>query len=111
MDPLLQQFITGLVPLNGKETAAIGSLFHPLLLKKGQYLVRQGEPSNRIAFIKKGVLRIYYRHEGEEVTRYLGMEPSFITSLSSFISRTPCPESIQALEDCQLLVISYGDMQ
>lgn len=111
MDPVLQQFIERMVRLTQEEMAAVSPCFHPVTLRKGRFLVRKGEKSDRIAFIKEGVLRIFYSHNGEEVTRYLGMELSFITSLSSFISQTPAPESIQALEDSELLLISHQDMQ
>lgn len=111
MDPVLQQFIEPRVRLTEEEVAAISPCFRPKTLKKGQFFMREGEHSDRIAFIKKGVLRIFYSHHGQEVTRYLGMEPSFITSLSSFITQTPAAESIQALENSQLLVIDYADMQ
>jgi hypothetical protein len=49
MDPVLQAFIERLVQLTAAETVAISSCFHPVTLRKGRFLVRKGEKSDRIA--------------------------------------------------------------
>ena len=103
-------FLNRFASFTEAELAEINKCFHPLKLKKGKPFLRQGQHCRHVVFIVKGVLRIFYMKEGKPVTRYLGMEPSFITSLSSFISQTPAHENIEAIEDSELLLISYEDM-
>ena len=111
MNAVFQTFISQFTSFTPGELDRIGACFHDLHLAKDKHLVREGQYCRHLAFIVKGLLRVYYRDKGKVVTRYLGVEPSFITSLSSFIGQVPANESIEALEDSHLFIISYEDMQ
>ena len=75
-------------------------------------VLEEGEVSNQIAFIKKGFMRAYYEiNDGLEVTKYIQPKHLLITSFTSFTSREPSKEYIQALTDCELWVIDYDSMQ
>ena len=102
-----QQWVT----FSPSEAREIACCFQPTVLKKGRFFVRKGEVCQQVAFIVKGVMRIFYRQKNGETTRYLGSEHSFITSLGSFVSGSACPENIEALEDCELLVIQRHDLR
>lgn len=111
MNPVFKNFLQQFTSFTPGELDRIDSCFRDLYIAKDKHLVREGQYCRHLAFIVKGLLRVYYWDRGKVVTRYLGMEPSFITSLSSFISQVPANENIEALEDSHLLILSYEDMQ
>lgn len=67
----------------------------------------------QVGFILKGIFRVYYvdPQSDEEHNLYFIAENTFLTSLKSLLTQTACPYSIEALEDAELLVISYHDLQ
>ncbi len=86
-------------------------LFKPHFLKKGDYFLKSGENNNYIGFIKKGLVRYFVYKNGEESTLEFTKEGEFIAEYQSFINRGISIQSIQAIEDSELLVISYTDLQ
>lgn len=68
-------------------------------LDKKDYFVRQGETCHHIAFINKGLLRLYYDIDGEEHVRQFHFENSFCSEYQSFLTQKPAQMSLQALED------------
>ncbi len=77
----------------------------------GDYFVRQGSISKRIAFIEKGLLRLFYLNDGKEVTTCFCKENTITCSYKSLITNAPSELSIQAIEPCKLIVFSYDALQ
>lgn len=80
-------------------------------LDAGDYFLRQGKIGRNIAFIEKGLLRLYYLNDGKEVTTCFCKENTITCSYRSMITNTPSDISIQAIEPCELIVFSYNDLQ
>ena len=53
----------------------------------GDYFLRQGKISKSIAFIEKGLLRLYYLNDGKETTNCFCKENSIATSYTSLITQ------------------------
>ncbi len=86
--------------------------FNLAMLARNEFMIREGDVSKQIAFLEQGMLRYYYaKASGEEITRWIGIEGSFNTSLSSLICQQPSKEYIQAVKDCKLWLISWNDFQ
>ncbi len=96
--------------LSSAEINEIHSKIQPLILKKNEYLVKEGQIANHIAFVRKGYIRIYFIHEGEESTRDIPSVNSFTTAFASFITKSPSFEVVSAITDCELLLIHRNDM-
>jgi CRP/FNR family transcriptional regulator len=83
------------------------SLFMPFIrqksLRKGDYLVQQGKPSNQIAFIEKGLMRIFYLADGKEINNHFFLENDYAVSYLDFLKNRPSRYNIQALENCNVL--------
>ncbi len=97
------------IHLPAKTQEAIQECFHPRSLRNGEYLVEAGERCRELAFVQEGVLRTYNLAEGEEVTLWLASEKKFATSVSSFVFGTQSRWHVQAVTDCELLLISRED--
>ena len=80
-------------------------------LKAGDILLSSGEVCNDIHFVTKGVMRLYYEKDGEEINTYFAFQNKFMSSYQSFLSREPSKYCIQAMEDCTIVSLSYEDVQ
>jgi CRP/FNR family transcriptional regulator, anaerobic regulatory protein len=80
-------------------------------LKKGDLLVRNGEVCNQVSFIEKGLLRFFYLVNGKEINTGFIAENEYISQYDSFLTRQSSTGNIDALEDCELINLSYEDMQ
>jgi CRP-like cAMP-binding protein len=80
-------------------------------LKKNDIFINESEIAKDIAFTNSGYLRVYYNHDGEEITRDITPLHSFVTALPSFISQKPSFEIIKAITDCELVTIKKTDLE
>ena len=80
-------------------------------LSKGSCLITEGKICHHVYFLEQGCLRGFFNLDGKEITYWFAFENNFVTSFFSFITRKPCVENIQAIEDCTLWAISYENLQ
>ena len=80
-------------------------------LKKGELLTRQGEVSRSVSFINSGLMRMFYQVDGKEISLGFMGENEYISQYDSFLLQQPSVGNIDALEDCELVNLSYADMQ
>jgi len=90
----------------GMETLLVDAFSERKHLKKGEFLIREGEICQFLTFIESGLIRHFFYGVKEEITRWVSLENNFCTSLASFINQTPSVESLQAISDTHLLCIS-----
>ncbi len=110
MKEQLRHYINRTIAISDAELDTVVSYFHPLKVEKNEFLVVQGQISQRIHFICSGCLRFFFTNEeGDEATRYIAFENNFATALCSFISGEPSSEYLQALETSQILYITQKD--
>lgn len=62
------------------------------------------------AFVEQGLLRSFYIKNEVEHTNQFFFEEQWVSDYESFITQSPSKVSIQALEECQLLVMTKTDM-
>lgn len=77
---------------------------------KREHFLRIGEHANKIAYIHKGLFRIYSLKDGIEINTCFCTENSITSSFESFISQAPSNEAIQAIEDSTTVSISKQDL-
>ncbi len=107
----LKQFVSQFANLSGEEWEAVMPFIETRNLKKNEYFVREGEIARYISFTQSGYLRVYYNHDGDEITRDISPLHSFVTALPSYISQTPSYEIIQAITGCELFVIYHDNLE
>lgn len=105
---MLEDLVQIKTNLSYEQIRDILSCFKSIKVKKNAHLLERDSVASQLFFIKKGCLRLYYITEDHNVlTRFMAFENTFLTSIVSFISREPSTEYIQAVEDSELLVITY----
>jgi CRP-like cAMP-binding protein len=103
--------IKSFIDLSQKETDYIGQLFKEKSIKKGDFFLAEGQVCKQVGFIIKGLIRYYINHDGEEKTYAFAQENNFVCNYESFIPQAPTTKIIQALEDCEMLIVSFDDLQ
>lgn len=98
-------------PISDEAKQDLSRLLKKTILPKNAVLIKEGIVCNHLYFLEQGCLRGFYNLDGKEVTHWFAFENDFVTSFYSFISRKPCLENIQALEDTVLWSISYEELQ
>ncbi len=95
------------VPLTEEEQEFIKNYLTVKKLRKRQYLLQEGDVCKCVAFVEKGVLRLYRVNEdGSEHIVVFGLEGAFITDLYSFLTNEPSTYNIDAIEDSELVLIT-----
>jgi CRP-like cAMP-binding protein len=99
---LIQQFFKGIqIPVVEK----LSTIITQKKLKKGEYLLKEGQVSTQIAFVLEGALQTFFSKEGEEITTYLAGPGKMAVSLSSFLNALPSKENIKALTETIVMII------
>lgn len=81
-------------------------------LKANDFFINAGEIPKKLAFVITGLFRyLYISDKGHEFTKGLFAENSFICSYSAMISHSPSYFSIQALENAEILKISFSEWE
>lgn len=79
---------------------------------QGTLLVNSGDICKEFYFVGSGCIRTYFlTGAGQQRTRFIALEGSVGTALSSFIGQTPSTEFVDALEDSELYAISYKNFR
>ncbi|CCH54687.1 putative transcriptional regulator, Crp/Fnr family [Fibrisoma limi BUZ 3] len=78
---------------------AIGRQFHRRELKKGDLFLQEGQISQQLGFVEKGLFHYFCNRNGDEITSYTAGPGDFLVSLSSFLRQRPARETIRALTD------------
>lgn len=95
------------VNLTGEEEALVKHFLTPKKLRKKQYLLQEGDVCKYIAFVEKGAMKSYVVDEnGTESIIQFALEGWTISDLYSFLTGEPATYNIDALEDCELVLIS-----
>ncbi len=81
-------------------------------IKRRQFLCKQGEVFPYMCFVNSGLFKSY-TIDAEYVQQILGFSKQgyWLSDIFSYVTKLPCHTTIEALEDSELLVISYEDLE
>lgn len=99
------------ISFDEREWEAFKPYLSLLRLKKKAHFALHGKICEAIGFIVRGSVRYYHLKEGIDITGYFSFEREFVSSYKSFLKQEPSNSYIQALEDTELICISYQNMQ
>jgi CRP-like cAMP-binding protein len=107
MFELLLQSIKEKVAITDEEFEFCKTLFIPKKLRKRQYLLQEGDVCRYTAFVEKGMLRMFSVDEkGNEPILQFSFEGWWLADLYSFLTDEPSNYNIEAIEECELLLIT-----
>jgi CRP-like cAMP-binding protein len=80
--------------------------------KKDKYYHEAGKIPREIIFMTEGIMRVcYYNNKGDEITKYFIDENNFLADINSYNQGIPSTEYIQAITDCEYIVLSKTAME
>jgi len=106
----LKQNIAKHISISDKEMEEFCSLFKPKLVKKKDYLLREGEICSFEGLVAEGLFRVYHiDRNGIEQVLYFATTDWWVTDIDSFTNGKPSSLFIEALEDSKVCVINKAD--
>jgi len=73
---------------------------------KKELLLREGEINDRMFYVQKGLLRVYFiNDDGKEINTWFVKEGEFVYACHSFHYQIPSEEYIEAMEDSVIMSI------
>lgn len=73
-------------------------------------LLAEGKIANTVYYLEKGCLRLWFNHEGKDVTFQFFFEGAGVTSIESFRTNLPSLFSLESLEPCVVLKLSKKNL-
>jgi CRP-like cAMP-binding protein len=111
-DEVLHTHLANFAALTDKDITDAQPYWKHRKIKKGDFFNMQYVVCNDLGLVVKGIFRIYYSNPetSEETNIFFFSENQFIVSFRSFITRNACRYFIQALEDSEIVYITYRDL-
>ncbi|MEO8821466.1 MAG: Crp/Fnr family transcriptional regulator [Ginsengibacter sp.] len=107
MFELFFKSITEHISITEEEFEFCKTLFIPKKLRKKQYLLQEGDVCRYTSFVEKGMLRTFRVDEkGNEPILQFSFEGWWIADLYSFLTEEPSIYNVEAIENCELLLIT-----
>ena len=97
--------------MNEQQAAETAGQFACKELARHDFLLREGQVSDEYLFLDQGCLRAFALDpDGQEVTTGFYQGGQVVFEVSSFFTRTPSQENIQALTDCAGWFITFQQL-
>ena len=94
------------------EAILLSTQVNSITLKKDEHLYLEGEVPKYGAFVLKGCLREYYTDaKKNDYVRRFAFEDWWIVDMYELMHEKPALCSVQALEDCELLIFTKENVQ
>ena len=107
MFELLFQKFDEKINLTEEEKQLSRNFFIPKKLRRKQWLLQEGDVCKYVAFVEKGLLRSFtVDDKGHEHIAQFAFEGWWIADQLSFLTGEPSEYNIEALEDCELLLLT-----
>ncbi len=80
-------------------------------IPKNEHFIQAGDTTKKVGFIISGLIRFYHLKDGEEYNIIFKKEFEMASSFESIVLNQPSSYSFEALEDTQMLVFDYTEME
>jgi CRP-like cAMP-binding protein len=118
MNPFLN-FILNFVTLSDNDRNLLENELTYKIFKTGERILQEGSICKNILFIVSGIARSFFiNQEGQDLTwnfhfndNESKFENYFLVDYNSFLTQTPTFLSFQALEDIEVVMLSYDSIQ
>ena len=105
----LHSHIKKRISLTNEECRRATTFFTPKNLRKGHFLLQEGDVARHLAFVAKGCLRCYtVDRKGEVHIVQFAIEDWWISDAYSTLTGEPSEYNIDAIEDSELLVLDIS---
>ncbi|QBR12759.1 Crp/Fnr family transcriptional regulator [Sphingobacterium sp. CZ-2] len=111
MEKLLSSLSFGGI-LSEMDIQLFASCFKEKIMKTGDFFLEYNDIAREIAFLEKGILRMYSPSiDGSEITKYFIREGQFTVDLESYYAVKASTESIQAVTNTVIFTIGKSEIE
>jgi CRP-like cAMP-binding protein len=107
---VLIKSLTEVLQLNKEQINVFLAKCKDYTFNKGDYLQKEGQICNFLAFLEMGSLRYYTLADYDEMTLHFFTENQWITDYESLTTHTPTSNYIQVLEKTRIKIIKLDDI-
>jgi CRP-like cAMP-binding protein len=108
-DPL-NAFVNSLTGLNEEAYDALRSVLTHKRYKRKEYFLKEGQVCRHLGLIARGYVRLFYKVDGEEITKDFNFEHFICGSYASFSLQQPSRFNIIAMEDLEVYLLGREDL-
>jgi CRP-like cAMP-binding protein len=106
----IKSYITDVIQMDNKTFNLALDNFVVKHIKKGDYVLREGQVCDRITYISTGLFRTFHIKNGNEINTCFCMENSITSSHESLVNQIASKEYIQAIEDATIVSLSHKNL-
>jgi CRP-like cAMP-binding protein len=103
--------LLSITPLHPETISDIDKCLSVAQYAKHATVAKEGELSDKMFFITKGSARAFFFYQDKEYTDWFSFENMFMCSLLSFFGGQPSAQTIETLEDSEMLVLTREQLQ
>lgn len=105
------QLLHSFYPLSPEATHDLQTLIRFDLFRKNTEPLQIGQKAHNLYFIHKGLGRVYYLHDGEEITDYFAIDGQFIGAVPAAVTGQFSQKAIHLIEDCEMYWFRLQDLE
>ncbi|HBL76631.1 MAG: hypothetical protein A2W90_24020 [Bacteroidetes bacterium GWF2_42_66] len=83
--------------------------FHEKEIPSKTILLKEGEISQNMCFVKKGCLRLWFNNDGKDITFQFFFEGQAVSSIESFWGQQPSIVSLESIEPSVVVFLKRDD--
>lgn len=107
-----EAYVSQLTPnLPDAARQAIAQVTHRQTFAKRTLLLRAGEVCTHFHYIERGLARVFYYRNDQEITAWFGFEGQIISAIDSFFTGQVSEYWIEMLEDSQVCSVSNAHIE
>ena len=110
MNPILKIF-QSIGPLSEKACVDFEQITEFKTIPKNAELLEIGKRAHSMFFIKTGLARAYYLHDGKDVTDYFAIDGQFIGAVPSLFTGQPSNKGIHLIEESDVYQFKAIDFE
>ncbi|WP_299287757.1 Crp/Fnr family transcriptional regulator [uncultured Mucilaginibacter sp.] len=112
MNEQLKSLINAMVSMPETDLELLDKITLAMQVKKGDYLLEQGQICKHVFFLKKGFFRMYYVDpKGNQINYRFTDAGNFLVDFQSFLTQKPSNYYWQAMQDAVVLAFKHDDVQ
>jgi CRP-like cAMP-binding protein len=100
-----------ITPLTSEVVQRFESIINYARMPKNAVLLEIGKKAKSMYFIKKGLARAYYYHDGKDVTDYFAIDGQFIGAVPSLFNKQPSQKGIHLVEESEVYYFLSEDFE
>ena len=106
----VKDILQNIIQFSEDEYKFIEPYFEPVVLKKNQTLLEEGQLCNAVFLVESGLLRNYYDNDGLDVNLSFALENQFTTNFEAYVNHESSKISIEAIEKSEVWIIKIRDI-